>query len=152
VQRIATNKLNVTVKILNQSDNELPKYAKEGDSGMDIRANEKVTIFPKDSKLIKTGIFVELPEDYEIQIRPRSGLALKKGITVLNTPGTIDQGYRNEIGVILYNSSDDNFCVEKGMRIAQMVLQMVPKIKWEVVNDINKNTDRGTTGFGASGV
>ena len=120
----------IDVKVFNESSNELPKYETEGSAGMDVRAmlNETIVIAPGSRVLIPTGLYVEIPVGYEIQVRPRSGLALKKGITVLNTPGTIDSDYRNSIGVILVNLSNVDFEVNPGDRIAQLVLNQVPQI------------------------
>ena len=143
----------VEVGVKNVSPNDLPVYAKTGDSGMDVRANisESIVIGPFERVLIPTGLYVELPIGYEIQVRPRSGNALKKGLTVLNTPGTIDAGYRNEIGVILFNTGKDSQVIEPGERIAQFVLQKVPKIKWIPKEEIDTNTDRGEGGYGHTG-
>ena len=144
----------ISVEVVDLSDGNLslPKYAKEGDSGMDVRANIhcNVSIKPGASLMIPAGIKVAIPKGYEIQVRPRSGLAFKKQITVLNTPGTIDSGYRNEIGVILINHSDNEFIVEPGDRIAQIVLNEVPNIKWKQVKELS-TTERGEDGFGSSG-
>ncbi|MFM8805943.1 MAG: dUTP diphosphatase, partial [Sphingomonadales bacterium] len=122
----------VPVKIINRSANPLPAYATEGASGMDVRAhvNEPVTLAPLERKLIPTGLFVEIPAGYELQVRPRSGLALKQGITCLNSPGTIDADYRGEIGVILINLSGQEQCIQPGDRIAQLVLQQVSRAEW----------------------
>lgn len=143
----------VKVGVLNRSSNDLPVYAKEGDSGMDVRASlgSPVVVGPFERVLIPTGLYVELPMGYEIQVRPRSGNALKKGLTVLNTPGTIDSGYRNEIGVIIFNTGKESQVIEPGERIAQFVLQKVPKIVWEPKEAIDTNTDRGEGGYGHTG-
>ena len=143
----------VKVGVLNKSSNDLPVYAKEGDSGMDVRASleSPVVVGPFERVLIPTGLYVELPMGYEIQVRPRSGNALKKGLTVLNTPGTIDSGYRNEIGVIIFNTGKESQVIEPGERIAQFVLQKVPKIVWEPKEMIDTNTDRGEGGYGHTG-
>jgi dUTP pyrophosphatase len=143
----------VKVGVLNKSSNDLPVYAKEGDSGMDVRASlgSPVVVGPFERVLIPTGLYVELPMGYEIQVRPRSGNALKKGLTVLNTPGTIDSGYRNEIGVIIFNTGKESQVIEPGERIAQFVLQKVPKIVWEPKETIDTNTDRGEGGYGHTG-
>jgi dUTP pyrophosphatase len=140
------------INIINQSTNPLPAYATNGSSGMDVRAwlETPVTLQPLERTLIPTGLFVELPEGYEIQIRPRSGLAVKQGITCLNTPGTIDADYRGEIKVILINLSNEPQTIQNGDRIAQMVFQQVAKIIWQPVNVINE-TDRGSGGFGHTG-
>ena len=141
-----------SVKIINLSTNPLPAYATDGSSGMDIRAQLEAPIMlqPMERFLIPTGLFVELPEDFEIQVRPRSGLAIKQGITCLNTPGTIDADYRGEIKVILINLSNEVQTIQQGDRIAQMVFQKVEKINWEAVTDINE-TERGAGGFGHTG-
>ena len=143
----------ITIKIVNHSTNPLPHYATPGSSGMDIRAfiPEKIVLQPLQRVLVPTGIFIELPEGYEAQIRPRSGLAVKQGITCLNTPGTIDADYRGEIKVILINLSDAIQEIVQGDRIAQMVIQQVTKISWEEANTIS-NTDRGDGGFGHTGI
>ncbi|MFJ7918651.1 dUTP diphosphatase [Lysinibacillus fusiformis] len=143
--------MNVEVKIKRMhADAMLPMQANPGDAGMDLYSIETVEIPAGGTKLIKTGIQIELPKGTEAQIRPRSGLALKHSITVLNSPGTIDEGYRGEIGVILINHGQDTFLVEKSMRIAQMVIQFVPTIQLLEVNELSQ-TVRGTSGFGASG-
>lgn len=141
-----------TVKIINKSANELPRYATPYAAGMDLRANltAPVTLRPLERKLIPTGIFIQLPEGYECQIRPRSGLALKKGITVLNSPGTIDADYRGEIGVILVNLSDEAFVVEHGERICQMVVARHATVEWDVVDALDESS-RGAGGFGHTG-
>lgn len=139
------------VKIINKSKHELPKYQTPCAAGMDLYANLEmpVTLQPLQRKLVSTGIFIELPEGYEAQIRPRSGWALKNGITVLNTPGTIDADYRGEIGVILINLSDTEFTVNDGDRIAQMVIAKHECAVWEEVAEISE-TDRGKGGFGST--
>ena len=142
------------VKIKNESPYQSPEYAHETDSGMDIRANlvEPLTLEPGERCGVPTGIYVELPENVEIQVRPRSGLALKKGLTVLNTPGTVDESYRGEIKVILINLDKNPQTIEPGERIAQLVFANVLRPdEIEVVNEISEDTDRGTTGFGDSG-
>ncbi len=140
------------VKVVNKSKHQLPQYETEHAAGMDIRANleESVELKPLERVLIKTGLFFEIPIGYEAQVRPRSGLAFKKGITVLNSPGTIDADYRGEVGVILINLSNENFIIEDGERIAQVVFAKHEKISWENVEILN-NTDRGTGGFGHTG-
>ncbi|SJZ73548.1 dUTP diphosphatase [Sediminibacterium ginsengisoli] len=140
------------VNIINQSDNPLPAYATEGSSGMDIRAflPQPVTLAPMERALIATGLFIELPENHEVQVRPRSGLAIKQGITCLNTPGTIDADYRGEIKVILINLSNEPQTIHTGDRIAQLVVQRVEKIVWAPVDIINE-TARGAGGFGHTG-
>jgi dUTP pyrophosphatase len=140
------------VKIVNTSNNSLPAYSTEMSAGMDIRANlsEPVILNPLERKLIPTGLFIELPKGFEAQIRPRSGLALKKGITVLNTPGTIDADYRGEIGVILINISNEAFVIENGERICQMVISSHETVEWNLVEKLEE-TERGAGGFGHTG-
>jgi len=142
----------IAVKIINQSTNPLPQYTTEGAAGMDIRAflAEPVTLQSLQRTLIPTGLFIELPRGYEAQIRPRSGLAIKQGITCLNTPGTIDSDYRGEIKIILINLSDVSHVVQNGDRIAQMVIQSVEKINWEEVTLLSE-TLRNNGGFGSTG-
>ncbi len=144
---------NVTVKIINKSKNDLPKYSTPSAAGMDLRANLEapVTLAPLERKLIPTGLFIELPEGYECQIRPRSGLALKHGITVLNTPGTVDADYRGEIGVILVNLSNEPFVVNHGERICQMVVARHATVEWTVAETL-ADSERGAGGFGHTGV
>ena len=148
-----TPRIQKNIKIVNKSGNPLPKYAHMDDSGLDICAflEEDLIIKPGERALVQTGIYVAIPDGYEFQVRSRSGLALKKGIFVLNSPGTIDAGYRNSIGVILYNSSKDNFTVKNGDRIAQLVLQAVPMVVWQEVESLD-DTERGMGGYGSSGV
>lgn len=136
------------VEVINISKNPLPQYARTGDAGMDVFANieEAVVIKAGERALIPTGLKVRIPVGYEIQVRPRSGLALKKGITVLNTPGTIDAGYRNEVGVILMNHSNEDFIVNPGDKIAQIVLKKFETIEWKEVEELG-GYDRGG-GFG----
>jgi dUTP pyrophosphatase len=140
------------VKIVNKSLNELPEYSTQNAAGMDLRANllEEVIMEPFERKLIPTGLFIELPVGYEAQVRPRSGLALKKGITVLNSPGTIDADYRGEIMVILINLSSEKFVIQHGERIAQMVVAAHETVNWERV-EILEDTTRGEGGFGHTG-
>ena len=140
------------VRIINHSKHPLPAYATEGSSGMDIRANleESLIIRPLQRALVPTGMFIEIPAGFEAQIRPRSGLALKQGITCLNSPGTIDADYRGEIKVILINLSGEDQVVENGDRIAQAVFQRVERVSWEEVNSIS-NSDRNEGGFGHTG-
>ena len=140
------------VKIINKSRHRLPDYSTSYSAGMDLRANldNSVTLKPLERKLIPTGLFIEIPVGYEAQIRPRSGLALKHGITVLNTPGTIDSDYRGEIGVILVNLSDKEFVINDCERICQMVLNKHEYIEWNQVNSL-ESTDRGKGGFGHTG-
>lgn len=140
------------VKIINTSRHALPAYATEAAAGMDLRANlsEPVTLKPLERRLIPTGLFIELPVGYEAQIRPRSGLALKHGITVLNSPGTIDADYRGEIGVILVNLSDIDFVVADGERICQMVIARHEQAEWVEVTELAAS-ERGVGGFGHTG-
>ncbi|MEY3843680.1 MAG: hypothetical protein RL293_102 [Bacteroidota bacterium] len=141
------------VKITNKSKHDLPKYETAGSSGMDIRANieEVVTLKPLQRALIKTGLFLEMDPSIECQIRPRSGLALKKGVTVLNTPGTVDADYRGEIGVILINLSEEEFVIEDGERIAQMVFCPIQKVTLTEVTELTDSA-RGAGGFGSTGI
>lgn len=129
----------------------LPKQARAGDAGMDLSSVEEKVLLPGEYALIKTGLQIELPEGTEGQVRPRSGLALKNGITCLNSPGTIDAGYRGEVGVILINQGKEPFKIEKQMRIAQLVVQYVPQVFIEEVEELS-DTERGEQGFGSSGV
>ena len=140
------------IKIVNTSKHTLPEYATIHSAGMDIRANldSPVVMKPLERKLIPTGLFIELPEGYEAQIRPRSGLAIKKGITVLNSPGTIDADYRGEICVILINLSAEDFVIEDGERICQMVIAAHAQAEWVQVETLNE-TERGAGGFGHTG-
>ena len=140
------------VKIVNQSNNPLPEYSTIHSAGMDLRANitQPITLRPLERVLVPTGLFIELPVGFEAHIRPRSGLALKKGITVLNTPGTIDADYRGEIGIILINLSNEEFVIEHGERICQMVIASHEHIGWEVVEFLEE-TIRGAGGFGHTG-
>lgn len=140
------------VKIVNKSKHKLPQYSTEFSAGLDLRANidKPVLLKPLERALIKTGLFIELPAGYEAQIRPRSGLALKHGISIVNTPGTIDSDYRGEIGVILVNLSNLEFKVNDGERICQMVINKHETINWEEVNDLEESS-RGAGGFGHTG-
>ena len=140
------------VKVVNKSNNQLPDYSTEMSAGMDLRADLKVPVIlkPLERKLVPTGLFIELPKGFEAQIRPRSGLALKKGITVLNTPGTIDADYRGEICIILINLSHEEFVIENGERICQMVIASHETVTWSLVNELEE-TNRGTGGFGHTG-
>ena len=142
----------LTIKIINQSNNPLPAYATSGASGMDIRAfiSSPVILQPMERSLIPTGLFVEIPHGYEIQVRPRSGLAVKQGITCLNTPGTIDSDYRGEIKVILISLSNEAQSIRPGDRIAQIVVQRVETAQWEAVEKISV-TSRNEGGFGHTG-
>ncbi|AYE33495.1 dUTP diphosphatase [Clostridium septicum] len=144
------NEFNLRVQKIHK-DAILPKYAHEGDAGLDLYSVEEVIIERNESALIKTGIKIELPKQTEAQVRPRSGLALKHGITVLNTPGTIDEGYRGEIGIILINHGKEKFVVEKGMKVAQMVVKPVWKVEVTEVNELS-DTERSVGGFGSSGI
>ena len=143
----------VKVKIVNKSKNTIPEYTTIGSAGMDIRANIEapIDIPPMNRRLIPTGLYIQLPLGYEAQVRPRSGLALKHGITVLNAPGTVDADYRGEVGVILYNASKEDFIIEPGERIAQMVIAKHEQISWEQV-EILDETERGAGGYGHTGV
>ena len=143
----------MTVKIINRSKNQLPKYETLFSAGMDLRANleESIVLKPFQRLVVKTGLFISLQQGYEAQIRPRSGLALKKGITVLNSPGTIDADYRGEIGVILINLSDSDFEINTGDRIAQMIIAKHETIEWEAVDKLDGSV-RGDKGFGSTGV
>ena len=140
------------VKIINKSHHPLPAYATPLSAGMDIRANleEPVVIGPLERRLIPTGLYIALPEGYEAQMRPRSGLALKQGITLLNTPGTIDADYRGEIGIILINLSSEPFTVRDGERICQMVVTTHSRVEWQLVDTLDE-TERGEGGFGHTG-
>jgi dUTP pyrophosphatase len=142
----------ITVKIINQSSNPLPAYATSGSAGMDLMASVEtaVTLLPLERQLIPTGLFIELPAGYEAQIRPRSGLAIKHGITCLNSPGTIDADYRGEIKIILVNLSNEPHTIRPGDRIAQMVIGQVEQIEWQIVTSI-KETERNHGGFGHTG-
>lgn len=140
------------VKIINKSNNELPRYETIASAGVDLRASldEPFTLQPMERTLVKTGLFMEIPVGYEAQVRPRSGLALKKGITVLNSPGTIDADYRGEVGVILINLSQNPFVIEDGDRIAQLVFAKVEQADWKQAEALS-STDRGEGGFGSTG-
>jgi len=146
-------KLIMKIKIVNRSRHALPEYATAHSAGLDLRANldEKIILKPLERKLIPTGLFIELPVGYEAQIRPRSGLAIKKGITILNSPGTIDADYRGEIRVILVNLSSDDFIIEDGERICQMVIASHVQAEWIEVDELG-TTNRGVGGFGHTGV
>lgn len=140
------------LRIVNTSNNELPTYATKGSAGMDLRANlqEDVVIAPGERKLISTGLKISLPEGYEAQIRPRSGLALKKGVTVLNSPGTVDSDYIGDIGVILINHGEESLTISNGDRIAQMVIAKHETVEFEQVESLDE-TERGAGGFGSTG-
>jgi dUTP pyrophosphatase len=140
------------IKIVNKSGNPVPEYSTIHSAGMDIRANlpEPVTVMPLQRVLIKTGLFVQIPEGFEAQIRPRSGLALKNGITVLNTPGTIDADYRGEVGIIIVNLSEEPFVINNGDRIAQMIISKYDRAEIIVVEELDAS-ERGEGGFGHTG-
>lgn len=142
----------VKVRVINQSSNPLPEYITEGSAGMDLRANllNPVTLRPMERLLIPTGLFIELPLGYEAQVRPRSGLAIKHGLTCLNSPGTVDADYRGELKVILINLSNEDHTIIHGDRIAQMIVHKVEKVKWKAVSKIS-DTKRGEGGFGHTG-
>jgi dUTP pyrophosphatase len=143
----------MTIKIINTSPHSLPEYKTIGSAGMDLVANipNSIVLKPTERRLIPTGLFMELPNGFEAQIRPRSGLALKNGITCLNTPGTIDSDYRGEVGVILINLSNENFTINNGDRIAQMIIAPYEQISWKQV-DLLETTHRGEGGFGSTGI
>lgn len=146
-------KKDVQVKVVNKSKHPLPVYATSLSAGMDVRADlaEPIVLRPLERKLIPTGLYVALPKGYEAQIRPRSGLAIKKGISVLNSPGTIDADYRGEICIILVNLSSEGFTIEDGERIAQMVIARHEQAEWQEVEVLDE-TERGAGGFGSSGI
>jgi dUTP pyrophosphatase len=141
------------IKVVNRGHQQLPEYATEQSAGMDLRANidEAITLHPMERRLIPTGLYIALPAGYEAQVRPRSGLALKHGITVLNTPGTIDADYRGEVKVLLVNFSTEDFIINDGERIAQMVIARHEHATFEVVDELDA-TERGTGGYGHTGV
>lgn len=140
------------VKVINKSKHNLPQYETSASAGVDLRANleTSITLNSLERTLVKTGLFMEIPEGYEAQVRPRSGLALKKGITVLNSPGTIDADYRGEVGVILINLSQEPFTIEDGERIAQLIFAKVEQADWETAEELTE-TERGAGGFGSTG-
>lgn len=138
------------VQVINESVNTLPAYETPQSAGMDVRCTEQIVMNPGERVLAKTGLYVEIPAGFEIQVRPRSGLALKQGVTVLNTPGTIDADYRGEIGVILINHSSTVVEFAKGERIAQLVLSRVERIEWQLTESLS-GTKRGLGGFGSTG-
>ena len=140
------------IKIINKSCHPLPNYETLGSAGMDLRSNIKtnITLRPNQRAIVPTGIFIALPKGYEAQVRPRSGLAAKHGVTVLNSPGTIDADYRGEIGVILINFSGNDFIIKNGDRIAQMIIARHERAIWEESDDLS-NTERGSGGFGSTG-
>ena len=141
------------IEIINRGHHELPTYATVLSAGMDLRANitEPIVLKPLERCLVPTGLYMALPEGYEAQVRPRSGLALKRGITVLNSPGTIDADYRGEVGVILVNLSNEDFVIEDGERIAQMVIASYEQVEWKSV-EVLTETERGAGGFGHTGI
>ena len=143
----------MNIKIVNKSQHDSPAYATSQSAGLDLRANltEPITLKPLGRVLIKTGLFIELPEGHEAQVRPRSGLAYKKGVTVLNSPGTIDADYRGEIGVILINLSEEEFIIENGERVAQMVIAKHEQANW-IDAETLESSERGDGGFGSTGV
>ena len=138
------------VRVINKSNNDLPSYETIGSAGCDVKSTHSATINPGHKLLVKTGLYVEIPIGYEIQVRPRSGLAFKNGLTVLNSPGTIDADYRGEIGVILINHSNEQVYLEAGERIGQLVLNKVEQIEWNSVLVLS-DTNRGEGGFGSTG-
>ena len=141
-----------TVKVINKGGNPLPEYATEFSAGLDVRAanDEPIVLAPLARAIVPTGLYLEIPRGYEVQVRPRSGLAAKKGVTVLNSPGTIDADYRGEVCVILVNLSSEPFTVERGERIAQLILARYEQIQWEEVGELS-SSDRGEGGFGSTG-
>jgi dUTP pyrophosphatase len=143
----------MNIEIINKSNNELPKYETLQSAGMDLRAHlaEPIVLKPLERNIIKTGLFISLPTGYEAQIRPRSGLSIKSGITVLNSPGTIDSDYRGEIGIILINLSDTNFEINTGDRIAQMVIAKHEQVLWTVTDKLD-DSERGNKGYGSTGI
>lgn len=146
-------KRKMNVQIINKSKHATPNYETEGAAGMDLRANinDPITLKPLERAIIKTGLFIALPIGFEAQVRPRSGLAAKKGITVLNSPGTVDADYRGEIGVILVNLSNEDFVINDGERIAQLVIAKHERVSWQEVVILSE-TERGSGGFGSTGV
>ena len=143
----------MTIKIINKSAHDLPNYETIASAGMDLRANisDPITLKSLERTIVKTGLFIELPIGYEAQVRPRSGLAAKKGVTVLNSPGTVDADYRGEIGVILVNLSNEDFVIENGERIAQLIIAKHERAEWIEVQELSE-TSRGEGGFGSTGV
>ena len=143
----------MNIQIINKSKHETPSYETQGSAGMDLRANidASITLKPLDRTIVKTGLFIALPTGTEAQVRPRSGLAAKKGITVLNSPGTVDADYRGEIGVILVNISNEDFVINDGERIAQLVIAKHERAEWEEVTILSE-TERGEGGFGSTGI
>ncbi len=145
--------MTMNVQIINKSKHATPNYETEGAAGMDLRANIEtaITLKPLERAIVKTGLFIALPVGFEAQVRPRSGLAAKKGITVLNAPGTVDADYRGEIGIILVNLSNEEFIVNDGERIAQLIIAKHERINWQEVTVLSE-TERGAGGFGSTGV
>lgn len=143
----------MNIKIINKSQHDLPNYETLASAGMDLRANiaEPIVLQPLERAIVKTGLFLELPVGIEAQVRPRSGLAAKNGITVLNAPGTIDADYRGEVGVILVNLSNEAFTIQNGERIAQLIIAKHERAEWELVSELS-TTDRGEGGFGSTGL
>ncbi|OUD35906.1 dUTP diphosphatase [Flavobacterium sp. FPG59] len=143
----------MNINIINKSQHDLPSYETIASAGMDLRANitDSITLKPLGRTIVKTGLFIELPIGYEAQVRPRSGLAAKNGVTVLNAPGTVDADYRGEIGVILVNLSNEDFTIQNGERIAQLVIAKHERAEWTVVQELTE-TSRGEGGFGSTGV
>lgn len=141
------------VQIINKSKHAIPEYETNGAAGMDLRANlsEAIVLKPLERTIVKTGLFIALPVGFEAQVRPRSGLAAKKGITVLNSPGTVDADYRGEIGVILVNLSNEDFTIKDGERVAQLVIAKHERVSWQEVTVLSE-TERGDGGFGSTGV
>lgn len=140
------------VKVINKSNNDLPFYATKGSAGMDVYSNEELELGPLSTTIVKTGLFVKIPEGYEIQVRPRSGLSAKSKLRIANSPGTIDSDYLGEIGIIIDNISDTyHHLIKKGERIAQLVLKKVEQIEWEEVEEFSEITERNTGGFGSTG-
>ncbi len=143
----------MNINIINKSQHDLPSYETIASAGMDLRANitDPITLKPLERTIVKTGLFIELPIGHEAQVRPRSGLAAKNGVTVLNAPGTVDADYRGEIGVILVNLSNEDFVIQNGERIAQLVIAKHERAEWSVVQELSE-TSRGEGGFGSTGV
>ncbi len=142
----------ISVKVINRSDNPLPHYATEAAAGMDLRANNEtpITLAPMQRVMVPTGLYIELPIGYEAQIRPRSGLAIKHGLSIPNSPGTIDADYRGEINILLINLGQEPFVIRKGERIAQMIIAKYEQVQWELVSTLSE-TERGAGGFGHTG-
>ena len=143
--------MKVKVKVINKSSNPLPEYKTSGSAGCDVYSNENVTLAPKEIKIVSTGLFVEIPEGYEIQVRPRSGLSWSTKLRIANSPGTVDSDYRNEVGIIVENTGDIPMTFFKGERIAQFVLKEVLQADWEEVEELS-STERGLGGFGSTNI